>query len=99
MSTFLSAERPFSTRPLLVSWIVPIALSSIGGLTLLAFPRRTDVLVVCGLLLVGGVVSAGLVLASRIRVADGQLMVRYRSLRAVRLRLVDVQTVSTRRGR
>ena len=99
MSTFLSAERPFSTRPLLVSWIVPIALSSIGGLTLLAFPGRTDVLVVCGLFLVAGVASASLVLASRIRVADGQLMVRYRSLRAVRLRLVDVQTVSTRRGR
>jgi len=99
MSTLPQSDHPFSTRPLLLSWIVPVAPFTIGGLPLLTFPGRADVLVVCGVLLVAGVVAMALLLLSRIRVVDGSLTVRYRSLRLVRLRLYDLGTVSARRVR
>jgi hypothetical protein len=99
MSTFPSSERPFSTRPLLLSWVVPLSLFTIGGLPLIAFPGRTDVLVVCGLLLIGGVIASLLLLFSRIRVVDGYLVVQHRSLRSVRLNLYELRAVSTRQPR
>jgi hypothetical protein len=96
---FPSSERPFSTRPLLVAWIAPLALFTLGGLPLMAFPGRTDVLVVCGLHLVGGVIASLPLLLSRIRVVDWSLIVQDRSLRSVRLPLHDLGAVSVRQPR
>jgi hypothetical protein len=96
MAVFSPFGQSFSTGPRRLAWLLPIALLNFGILPLLVFPGRADVRVVCGLLAIAGLVVSGLLLMTRIRIADGWLTIRYHSPRTARIRLHDLLTVTTR---
>jgi hypothetical protein len=86
----------FSARPVATAWVLPGCLASMGGLTLVTLPHRTDVLLLAGLLLVPAAVSAVLVFVSRIRVDAGRLSMTFRGFRPREVQLFGLRQVISR---